>query len=200
MSRSLAVFILALGTGASIMATLSVPNVTERVAMLRRDGRDEAAVAIANAAFEMGKDGDLFLSSVFEVNSRSGDTETARRAMSRYLALHHDDAVALRRAADFFAANDGSAHRIAMLVRLTELRSEPRDISELARLYRLEGRFEEELALLDRFHDVELSPELLDRWEHLSTRKRHSEKMEDLVIGFGSDGAAPSSGEARAIQ
>lgn len=199
MRPSLAVSVFALGAGACILATLSVPNVSERVAMLRRDGRDEAAVAIANAAYEMGKGGDLFLSSVFEVNSRSGDTETARQAIGRYLALHRDNAIALRRAADFFAANDGSAHRIAMLVRLTELRSEPGDISELARLYRLEGRFEDELTLLDRFHGVQLPPELFDRWERLSTRKRHSEKMKELAIDFSTDGVALPSEEVRAI-
>jgi hypothetical protein len=182
-NKSLVLLVVALAAGAAGLAALSIPDSSERVAMLLRDGRDEAAVAVANAAFQKGSEGDLFLSTLFEINDRSGDVKTADVAIRKYLAEHGDDAQTLRRAADFFAKRYGSDARIDVLARLTELRHGPDDIVELARLYRLEGRYNEELALLDRFHDVGLPPAFLDRWQRLSARKQYVDQTQQLTLG-----------------
>ncbi len=196
MSKRLVLLVLALGIGAVGLAALSVPSATERVAMLLRDDRDEAAVAVANAAFRSGTDSDLLLSTLFEVNDRYGDVKIADTALRKYLADHGDDALTLRRAADFFAERYGSDARIETLARLVALRHKPGDIVELARLYRLEGRYDEELALLGQFHDAGLPPDFLDRWELLSMRKHYFDQKAELTVGFDT-GSSDGSQETR---
>lgn len=153
-------------------AALSVPGVTERVAMLSRDGRDEAAVRVGTEAFRQGDHDRLLLSSVVDLNSRSGDPAVAEAAIRSYLASHPDDPLMLQRAVEFYDYRQDVDALVETLRHLIDVTSDADSVAKLARLYRVYGRYQEEYDLLYRFRDTRLEADLALRLGELLVREQ----------------------------
>lgn len=174
MRRPLTLAVLAISIIAGFAAFALVPGELERVSMLERDGEIEAAARLANDLYDRGDRRSALLARVFELNHTVGDARRADRALREYLAGTPDSARTLRKAAEFFELEQYLEGALSALVSLVRIAPSSGSVEKLARLYRLHGRFDEEMAVLQA-HQHLLDAEFLTRLGGLQAHKGNVE-------------------------
>jgi tetratricopeptide (TPR) repeat protein len=151
---------------------LVIPRPLEQITMLVRDGLFEEAVGKANAFAGAGDVRPEVLMQVFLLNERYGDRRRARAALRAYLELRPTDVAAWGLAVRAYENSQQLDSMLKALERVVALTDDPEATDRLVRLYRLHGRFEDELRVL-----IEREPDSLGQ-EHLA-------RLAALLLGRG---------------
>jgi len=137
---------------ASIIAIVAgfwiVPGPLERVTMLVRDGRPEAALERANALVDSGNRDAGLLMQAYLLNERYGDQQRAEQALSYYFTVKPDDADGWRKVATIRSQRNNVEGLTVALEHIVRIASDPAAASQLARVYRLHGRYQDEERVL----------------------------------------------------
>ena len=123
----------------------------ERIAKLARDGRTGEAALAAEKILRRGHATPHLLTTLARIYESGGKPARAAELLEIHALARPDDPNLLRWLARVYASfgrNDGVAEALVRLVRIQPTRGA---LTELLALLRLDGRFEEETALLDRF-------------------------------------------------
>ncbi|KPF66549.1 hypothetical protein IP69_14645 [Bosea sp. AAP35] len=150
MRRPLSLAIIAIAFGAGLAALALIPSELEHISMLERDGEIESATRLANTLYDRGDRRSAILARVFELNHTVGDASRADKALREYLAGTPDSPRTLRKAAEFFELEQDLEGTLSALANLVLIAPNTAYVEKLARLYRLHGRFGDEMALLER--------------------------------------------------
>ena len=151
---------------------LVIPRPLEQITMLVRDGLFEEAVAKADAFSGSDDVRPAVLMQAFLLNERYGDRRRARTVLRAYLELRPTDVAAWRLAVRAYENSQQLDSMLKALERVVTLTGDPKATDKLVRLYRLYGRFEDELRVL-----VALGTQSLGQ-EHLA-------RLAELLLGRG---------------
>lgn len=172
---------LALAAAALGGGWLLMPGTAERLAMLARDGRFEAAMRVGERAVRAGDEDPQVLARLFDINSHEGDPARARAAIFRYLRERPDDLAMWWRAVEFLEEGDDLPGLKEALLTIIEQTRDPAATEKLARLHRLYGEFEAERALLAGARPEQLTPEMGWRAAGLLAQGGEGERAAALV-------------------
>lgn len=126
-----------------------IPQPLEQVTMLMRDKQFERALHLADTYVAAGEKRPELLLQAFLLNERYGDLMRAEHALRGYLAARPDDAAGWRKAVWFYQNAHRSEPLADALENVVRLTGDPEDAHRLARLYRLNARFDDELRVLE---------------------------------------------------
>lgn len=135
--------------GLVIVAALSLsPRRDEQVAMLVDEGRyEEAIIALKRRIASSSKNPELF-AALGRAYSAIGEHRGAAQALQSYVALRPNDIAAHEKLAELQLQNGSIDAALQSLARTVKASPTPERVTRLIELYRLFGRFDEELATL----------------------------------------------------
>ena len=139
-----------------------LPRLEERATMLARDGLYEAALRDVMALPEQHARRPQILMQLHTLHELQGNHAGALEMLEAYLAARPDDLAAREKHAELLARSDRLDAYLVALAGLVTARPRASRISQLLGLYRLHGRHQDELALLQTF----AGSRHLDHMEH----------------------------------
>jgi tetratricopeptide (TPR) repeat protein len=145
-----ALFAAFLAVFALVASYLLLPGSDERIAMLMRDGRYREAAEKLEFRLAQGDDRPIVVAQLARAHEGVGDFARATEILKNYLSLRPNDADAFVILSRLYAAQDQPDAMLDALARATALAPTRERIARLAGLYRIYGRFSEEIALLER--------------------------------------------------
>lgn len=180
MSSARLPILLVLGTCAGV-AYLLWSGPEERIAKLARDGRTAQAALAGESILRKGHATPQLLVTLARIHETGGELARAAELLEIHALARPDDPSVLRWLARVYAGFGRQAGVADTLARLVRLQPTREALAELLALLRLDGRFAEEAATLERFADSGL----------LEARD-----LERLALGLAQQGRG---GEAAAI-
>jgi len=128
-----------------------LPRAEEHVTMLARDGLYEAASKELSALEDSGANRPDLLIQTHLLREKLGDHVGALNALTAFLAIRPNDFAAREKQAELFLQSGEIDHHLAAMAKLASIRPSVERLSWLLELYRLHGRFDDELALMQLF-------------------------------------------------
>jgi tetratricopeptide (TPR) repeat protein len=190
-----ALFLIASFAVLILIATyLLLPGADERVAMLIREGQHAEAIAQLERQLTAGDKRPTTLALLARAYRASGKFDRAIELMEKYITLRPDDPEAFATLGRLYTVQERPEAAMAALARLVALAPTQGNISRLAGLYRIHGRFDDEIALLERMRGrADLSvDDLLRMGEFLSAKGETASATAALV---SADAKLPSDQE-----
>jgi len=134
----------------AIATYLLLPGADERVAMLIREGKYHEAISQLEGQRAAGDKRPITVALLARAYRASGEFEHAVDLMESYVTSRPDDPAAFAALAGLYGIQERPEAAMAALARQVELAPTRENISRLAAVYRIHGRFDDEIALLDR--------------------------------------------------
>ena len=136
---------------ALIVGFLLIPRQDEYVAMLARDGHYEEALRMLISIREVGRRGPDVLIQSLALHIKLGDVAGALEAVETVLSVRPQDRRAQEIKADLLLQSGRLDEHLRVRDRLIRGQPDPDELSHLLALYRHNGRYEDELDLLQTF-------------------------------------------------
>jgi tetratricopeptide (TPR) repeat protein len=143
-------FIALLAVVSLVVSYLILPADEEGIAVLVRDGRNSEAVERLEFRRASGEVRPVVLAQLARAYEGAGNFARATELLQRYIFLRPSDADAFIILARLYEEQDMPDPMLDALARATDLAPTRERIARLAGLYRIHGRFSEELLLLQR--------------------------------------------------
>lgn len=140
--------IVAIGVAVLIGGSLLVPRGEEHVTMLARDGLYDTASRELSALRNSGDRRPHILMQTHLLHERRGDRAGSLQALEAYIAVRTDDIAAREKRAEHLLQAGQLERYLEALSELVAVNPSSDRIHQLLALYRLHGRFDDELALL----------------------------------------------------
>jgi len=138
--------------GSLLVAAIALaPRRDEQVAVLADEGRHREAVAILESRLRDAPGDPDLLAAAGRSYAALGDVERAISALDAYLAVRPNDLPARKRQADLLRQSGAIDRYLSASARVASAEPSAAQVTRLVELYRLHGRFEDEIATLQTY-------------------------------------------------